>query len=121
MSWKHLLAICMIAAFPSLALAQPTTKPTKADVEKVIQLISADKAKVKTYCELQKIGEQMDQLDQKKDAKKLQELDKQMVALEQKLGPEYVKLMKAMESVSEAQDKALIDAFEPLNKMCGKA
>src|SRR6476619_6399028 len=101
MNWKHIVVICVIAAFPSLALGQKAAKPTKADVEKVVQIISSDKGKVKIYCDAQKIGEQMDGLDQKKDAKKLQDLGKQVDALEQKLGPEYIQLMKSMEGLSE--------------------
>jgi hypothetical protein len=120
MNWKHLVAICVIAACPSFALA---AKPTKADVQKVVATISADKAKVKTYCDMAKLEEQMSKLDEKKDAKKLQELGKQLDALAQKLGPEYVKLMESMQDIDpdSAEGKELTAAFEPLDKQCGKA
>ena len=120
MNWKHVVAFCVIAALPSVAIA---AKPTKADVVKVVQTISADKAKLKTYCDMAKIEEQMSKLDEKKDAKKLEELGKQLDAMSQKLGPDYVKLMEGMQEVDpdSAEGKELIAAFEPLDKQCGKA
>jgi hypothetical protein len=35
------------------------SKPTKADVQKVVQIISSDKAKTRTYCDLNKLYDQM--------------------------------------------------------------
>ena len=118
MNWKHLVAICVIAALPSIALA---AKPTKADVQKVVATISGDKAKLKIYCDAQKIYAQMGNLDPDKDKKKLDELGKQASALEEKLGPEYVNLVKAMDELTEAESKELEGEFESLTKMCGKA
>jgi hypothetical protein len=124
MNWKHIVAVCVIAAIPSLALAQQkgaaAPKPTKADVAKVVQIISADKAKVKVYCDIGKLQEDAQKLDEKKDAKKLADLDKQIEALAKKLGPEYAKLMQAMQNIdpNSAEGKDLFGAFEPLDKMC---
>ena len=65
MNLKLLLAIAALAATPGLALAQqgrPTPnapKPTKADVQRVVQTISGDKAKTQTYCELGKLNDQI--------------------------------------------------------------
>ena len=107
MNWKHVVAVCVIAVFPSFAIA---AKPTKADVVKVVQAISADEAKLKTYCDMAKIEEQMSKLDEKKDAKKLEDLGKELDAMSQKLGPEYVKLMEGMQEVdpesAEGPDRA---------------
>ena len=123
MTWKHVVAICVVVALPSLALAENPAKLTKDDVVKVVRLISTNKAKLKTYCDMTKIGEQMSKLDQEKDAKKLQDLGKQLHALAQKLGPEYAKLMERMQDIDpdSAEGKELIAPFEPLDEQCGKA
>jgi hypothetical protein len=126
MNWKHLVAICVLAAVPALALAQKppaAAKPTKADVQKVVQLISADKAKTKIYCDMTKLEGQLSGLDEKKDAKKIEAIGKQLDEMGAKLGPEYVKLMEAMQEIDpeSAEGKELFAAFEPLDKSCGKA
>ena len=128
MKLNLVIAVAAVAAMPIVALAQgappkgapPPKPPTKAEVQKVVALISADKAKVKAYCDMGKLFEQMDQAEQKKDQKKMQDLGKQMEALAQKLGPEYINLTGAMESVDpESKDgKDLAAAWEPLDKQC---
>ena len=62
-------------------------------------MISADKAKTQTYCDMTKLGEQIDQADQKKDTKKVDELSKKMDDMTQKLGPEYVALMDGLQDM----------------------
>jgi hypothetical protein len=119
MNWKHVVAVCVIAVVPSFAIA---AKATKADVVNVVQAISADKAKLKTYCDMAKIEEEMSKLDEETDAKKLQDLSKQLYALAPNLGPEYAKLIEGMQDVdpASAEWKELIAAFEPLDRQCGK-
>jgi hypothetical protein len=118
--------VCALAVFivvPALALAQQNpAKPTKADVQKVVQIISADKGKTATYCDLAKLEDQMAQADEKKDNKKLEELGKQADAMSQKLGPEYVKLMAGLEEVDpeSKEGKDLSSALEALDKLCPK-
>ena len=117
--------VCALAVFvvPALALAQQNpAKPTKADVQKVVQIISADKAKTATYCDLAKLEDQMAEADEKKDNKKLEELGKQADAMSQKLGPEYVKLMAWLEEVDpeSKEGKDLSSALEGLDKLCPK-
>jgi hypothetical protein len=53
-----IVAILLVAAVPVCAQAQ---KPwvTKDDAQKVVTIISGDKAKTQTYCEIQDVGEQM--------------------------------------------------------------
>jgi hypothetical protein len=124
MNLKLVIAISALAAMPTVAHAQAGggPKPTKADAQKVVQIISSDKAKVATYCAIVKLGEQVDQAEQKKDQKKVEELGKQADAMGQKLGPEYVKLMTGLESVNpeSKEGKELAAALEPLDKLCAK-
>jgi hypothetical protein len=125
MTRKIVCAIAVLGALPLAALAQQPPagpKPTKADVQKVVQLITADKAKLATYCKLAALDEQMAKADQAKDTKKLEELGKQAEDLQKGLGPDYTKLTAGLEQVDprskEGQD--LLSAFENLDKTCPK-
>ena len=90
MKLKFIVAVIAIAAMPVYAQAQnKPPKVSKADVQKVVAMITADKAKTKTYCDITKLGEQIDAADQAKDTKKVDALSKQMDEMSQKLGPEY--------------------------------
>jgi hypothetical protein len=115
----------LLGTLPFAAQAQqpaPPPKPTKADVAKAVQLISADKAKLATYCQLAALDEQMAKADAAKDTKKLEELGKKAETLQQGLGPDYVKLTAGLEQVdpTSAEGKELLAAFEPLDKSCAK-
>jgi hypothetical protein len=112
MQLKILAAAIVIAAVPFAAQTQKAAPPTKAQADKVVATIKGDKAKVQTYCDMNKIGEQLDQADQKKDQKKVDELSKKLDDMSQKLGPDYVALVNA--------GKDIAAALEPLDKMCGK-
>jgi hypothetical protein len=84
MNLKLIVAILVIAAVPVFAQAQPpsTAKVTKADAQNVIKIISGDKAKAQTYCDMTKLGEQIEEADQKKDTKKADELSQKIDELE---------------------------------------
>jgi len=123
MKLTSIAAILLLAAVPAYAQpAKTTAKVTKADAEKVVKAISADKAKTQTYCDMAKLGEQIDLADQKKDQKKVDELSKQMDAMSQKLGPEYVTLMTRMQDMDpNSKDGKDINAtMEGLDKLCQK-
>jgi|SRR5215831_3305443 len=122
MRLKLLATAAIIAAVPLAAQAQKAAKPTKAQADKVVAMIKADKAKMQTYCDMSKIGEQLDQADQKKDQKKVDELSKKLDDMSQKLGPDYVALVSGMQDV-DPNSKAGQDiaaALDPLDKMCSK-
>jgi hypothetical protein len=124
MNLKSIVAALVIAAVPLCALAQPkaASKATKADAVKVVKMISADKAKTKIYCDMSKLGEQIEQADQKKDTKKVEALSKQMDDMSAKLGPEYVALMEGLQDM-DANSKAgkdIGETLEGLDKLCAK-
>jgi hypothetical protein len=112
------------AAVPVYAQAQKpsTAKVATADVQKVVTLISGDKAKTQTYCDIGKLNEQIEEADEKKDVKKTEELSQQIDALGKKLGPEYAALMDRLQQVDpESEDGKKIGLmFEPLDKLCAK-
>jgi len=118
MKLKLMLAAAVILALPLAAQAQK--KPTKADADKVVKLISADKAKTKIYCDLAKLGDEAQQADEKKDTKKAEEIGKKMDAMGKQLGPEYAALMDSMQNLNEKEADAIGKAMEPLDKLCGK-
>ena len=123
MKLKSIVAAFVIAAVPACAQAQkPAAKPTNADAQKVVTMIGADKAKTQTYCDMNKLGEQIDQADQKKDAKKVDELSKKMDDMSQKLGPEYVALMDGLQGVdpNSKQGQEISATLEGLDNLCGK-
>jgi len=122
MKFNTIAVAAVIAAVPFVAQAQKAAKPTKAQADKVVAVIKADKAKVQIYCDMNKIGEQLDQADQKKDQKKVDELSKQLDDMSQKLGPDYVALVNGMQDLDQnskvGQDIGA--SLETLDKMCGK-
>jgi len=124
MNLKLIVAILLIVALPLCAQAQKPSaaKVTKADVQKVVKIISGDKAKTQTYCDIGKLNEQIEEADEKKDIKKTEELSQQIDALVKKLGPEYAALMDGLQEVDpESEDGKKIGLmFEPLDKLCAK-
>jgi phage-related minor tail protein len=124
MNPKLIVAVFVIAAVPVYAQAQKpsTAKVTAADVQKVVTLISGDKAKTQTYCDIGKLNEQIEEANDKKDIKKTEELSQQIDALGKKLGPEYAALMDGLQEVDpESEDGKKIGLmFEPLDKLCAK-
>ncbi len=121
------LAIVAAAAMPFAAAAQQPAKPapaapkpTKASALKVVQIIGADKAKTKAYCDLIALGEALAAAAQKKDEKKLDELSQQADAMTATIGPEYVALMDGLDSIdpSSKDGQEIGDTLEALDKLC---
>jgi hypothetical protein len=59
MKRKLIIAIFLIATVPVCAQANP--RVTKGDAQKVVAIISGDKAKTQTYCDIRKLDQQIDQ------------------------------------------------------------
>ena len=116
-------AIIAMSAFAQAQQGPPpkVPKPTKADVQKVVQMIMADKAKVQAYCQLSQLNDQMAEAQEKKDQKKMDALANQADALVQKIGPDYERLMEGLDQVDENSPdaKTFGDLFAPLDKQCG--
>jgi hypothetical protein len=101
MNRKSVVAILLVAAVPVCAQAQKPSaaKVTKADAQKAVKIISGDKAKTQTYCDMTKLGEQIEQANEKKDQKMVNELSPKLLALGKKLGPEYNALMDGLQDI----------------------
>jgi hypothetical protein len=122
-----LVAAITALAMPALAHAQqsgpqPTVqKPTKADAQKVVQIITSDKVKTQAYCDLTKLEGQVKAV-QPNDRQTVEMLIKQAEALLDKLGPEYLKLMDGLEQVDPKSSEAeeFMSIFSELDKSCTK-
>ena len=126
MKLKLAAAIFALVAIPALAFAQQggsppkVPRPTKADVQKVAQIISSDKAKLQSYCDSKKLYDQMGAAYKKNDSKTADALNKQADALVSKLGPEYSKMMDGLEQVdrNSSEAKEFMSILSGLDKLC---
>ena len=121
MNLKLIVAILAIAVVPVCAQAQqPSGAKVKADAQNVVKIISGDRAKTQTYCQLDELSDQVTQAAQKKDNKKAEELSRKMEELEGRLGPEYVALARELEEVDpNSQDgQEISSAMDALDKLC---
>ena len=102
--------------------AQGAPKATKAAAQKVVQVISADKAKTKTYCDISALTEQLDKAEEKKDKKMIDELSKKAEDMSKQLGPEYAALMDGMQSIKpdSKEGEEIGSVLDGLDKLCAK-
>jgi len=96
---------------------QPNTDKLKSDAEKVVRIISRDKAKSQIYCQ---VADLRNEIDQEKDSKKAQVLFRKMNELEKQLGPEYIAFVAHSQDVDpdskDGQD--IISTFDELDEAC---
>ena len=126
MKLKLVAAIFALVAIPALTHAQQggpppsVPKPTKADVEKVVQIVTSDEARTQSYCDLNKLYDQLQAAAQKSDSRTVQALGRQADALLGKLGPEYSKLMDGLDQVdpNSSEGKEFISLLSGLDKLC---
>jgi hypothetical protein len=103
MNVKVVVAILLIAAVPVYAQAQKPSaaRVSKHDAQKVAAIISDDKVKTQTYCDIQELGEQMERAYEKRDIKLVDELFQKIDTLEKALGPEYAALLDGLQDIAE--------------------
>jgi hypothetical protein len=93
MTRKIACTLAILGTLTASAKAQESVpKPTKADAAKVVKIISADKGKIKTYCELADVGDEITKAGDARDNGKLRQLNKQADDLRKALGPEFIRL-----------------------------
>jgi hypothetical protein len=118
---KLVIAILLFAV-PVFAQAQSSSAPkvNKGDAQKVATIISGDKAKTQTYCDMKKLGEQIDAASANKDSKTVNELTRKIVTLEKTLGPEYLALMDGFEDISKYDQlgEEFESAIATLDRLC---
>src|SRR5215510_3391755 len=117
---RALLIAVTIAAVPVCSQAQ-SPRVSKADAQKVVTIISGDKAKTQTYCEIQKLSEQVEEAYEKNDNKMVDELSEKIDKLEETLGPESVALMDGLQDIDPEKDKLaaeIMSIFGALDRLC---
>ena len=113
-----IIGILLVSMVPFYAQGQqPNTAKVKENAQKVVSIISGDKAKTGTYCQIADLGEQ---IDREKDSKKAEALVQKMNELEKKLGPEYLAFVEATKDVDpnskDGQD--IVSMFDELDASC---
>jgi uncharacterized protein YcbK (DUF882 family) len=119
MNRKFIVAILLAAAVPMYAHAQ-NPKVSKGDAQKVVTIISGDKIKTQTYCDIHKLAEQVAEANEKKDDEKVNELLEKIETLEKTLGPEYVALIAGIQDIAENEQlrAEFSSAFGALVRLC---
>ena len=80
-----ILGILIISTAPLFAQAQ---QPNAAELaQKVVSIISGDKAKTQTYCQILDLSDELDQADQQKDREKAGQLSQKINELQKNLAP----------------------------------
>jgi hypothetical protein len=110
---RLMVTILVIAAAPICAQAQ--------DAQKVLKIISSDKAKTRIYCDMAKLGDQMEQANEKGDSKKFDELFQRMYELGKKLGPEYAALIDGLQDIDPESEvgQQISSTLDALDNLCG--
>jgi len=116
-----ILAILIIGILPVYARdQQPDAAKLKVDAQKVVSIISGDKAKTQAYCRIGNLGGEIDRASQGKDEKKAEALTQKINDLEKQVGPEYVALFNALyradPNTKEFQE--VLSMFERLDESC---
>jgi hypothetical protein len=128
MKLKLIAAVSALAGIPALAHAQQggpqpnVPKPTKVDVQNVVQIVTTDKAKTQAYCDLTKLYDQVQAAEEKNDTKTVETLTKQAHGLVDKLGPECSKMIEGLEGVDpkSSEAKQFMSILSELDKRCTK-
>jgi hypothetical protein len=92
------MKLTLIASISALAIPAPAhaqqgdpqpkvPKPTKADAQNVVQIVTSDKVKMQAYCDFTKLESQVKVAAQKNDTRTLEALNRQAESLLDKLGP----------------------------------
>src|SRR5262249_43774904 len=118
---KFIDVILLGVAVPVYAHAQ-NPRVSKGDAEKVATIISGDKAKTQTYCDMQKLAEQIQKANENKDSKMVDELFQKLETMEKTLGPEYIALIDGIQEIAENDELRVefLSSFGALVRMCTK-
>ena len=116
------LAVLAICTMPAYAQdQQPDTAKLKADAENMVNIISSDKLKIQTYCEILDLDDQIDDANLNQDTKRASELSEQADELRKKLDPEFSKLANDLKDLDpNSQDGREIGSIiNRLDQTCG--
>jgi hypothetical protein len=115
------VGILIISTAPPFAQAQqPNAAKLKSDAQKVVSIISGDKAKTQAYCQINDLGGQIGEANEEQDNKKAEALSWKASELEKKLGPEYVALVNGLKDVdpNSPEGAEISSILAPLDDSC---
>jgi hypothetical protein len=118
MNRSLIAAILIIGTLPQYAQAQ---QPNAAELaQKVVGIIAGDKTKTQTYCQVLDLSDELDQVDQKKEGKKAEDLSQKINELQKNLGPEYLELLEALKNVdpNSKDGQEIVSIFDKLDSSC---
>src|ERR1700751_4760181 len=122
MRLKLFVAITILVTATIAAFAQDSQapKPTIEEAQKLVQTISGDKAKLKVYCEIGELQEEMEKAGEKNDVKALEALSTKVDSLEQQVGRDYIRVMDGLGEVDpdSAEGQKFTAVFEQLHNKC---
>jgi hypothetical protein len=115
-----IFSITAIAAFAQDEPVDQAPKPTLADVRHLAEAITSDKSKLRAYCELGGIHDQMQQALDNQDANAIDALIAKSDALEQQIGPEYYGVIEGLEQIdfNTAEGQQIADVFKAVQEKC---
>jgi hypothetical protein len=116
------VVILAMSAVPAYAQEQPpNVEKLKADAHNVFKVISGDKLKLRTYCEIADLSVQLAQANRKRETKKIEKLAQNIDELESKLGPEYATLLDGLWNISPTSKDAeeIGSILNKLDDFCG--
>ena len=116
-----IVAILVISTVPLHAQRQQQNiAKLKADAQKVVSIISGDKAKTQTYCDARDIANQIVEAGQKKDNEKAERLADKLTEQEMNLGSEYLALMESLRNanLTPKDGREIESLFDELDESC---
>ena len=122
MNRRLIVAILILSTAPLYAQGQQqNVSKLKEDARNAVGIISADRGKTHSYCEIvDLLGRQLGQADQKKDKKKTKALSQRINQLQKKLGSEFFVLENILDDIdlksTDGREIALI--IQSLNQSC---
>jgi hypothetical protein len=114
----RIVAILIIGTSPLYAQAQQTNAAELA--QKVVGVIAGNKTKTQTYCQVLDLSDELDQVDQKKEAEKAEDLSQKINELQKNLDPEYLALLEALKNVdpNSKDGQEIVSIFDKLDSSC---
>jgi hypothetical protein len=115
-----IFSITAIAAFARDEPVDQAPKPTLKDVQHLAEVITGDKSRLRAYCELGGIHDEMQQALDNQDANAIDALVAKSDALEQQLGPEYDRVVEGLERVdfNSAEGQQIAEVFKAVQEKC---
>jgi hypothetical protein len=118
-----IVAILLLSTAPLYAQRQQQNiAKLKADARNLVGIIGSDKTKIQTYCQIEKLSEQLEQAVQEKDRKKAKALDRELAALNKKMGPEFAALVNIEERINpdSPDGREIASITASLGESCGQ-